>query len=99
MVKNPVTVEKQSDRSNISTNSVGVGTLELVKLGGPLNLEENLLVVGVGDLDVKSIRVCKVAKRRGICQRWPLSLFNKRSWHRQRSTLTTDLKVHLVVLS
>lgn len=35
--------------------------LELVKLGGPLNLEENLLVVGVGDLDVKSVGVCKVA--------------------------------------
>lgn len=57
VVKNSVTVEKQSDRSNVSTNSVGVGTLELVKFGGPLNLEENLLVVGVGDLDVKSVGV------------------------------------------
>lgn len=43
----------------LSRHTGRITHLELVKLGSPLNLEENLLVVGVGDLDVKSVRICR----------------------------------------
>lgn len=55
----------------LSRHTGRVTHLELVKLGSPLNLEENLLVVGVGNLDIKSVGICRGAieikeKRRDI---------------------------------
>lgn len=62
----------QAFTTHISSRHTGEETyLELVKLGSPLNLEENLLVVGVGNLDIKSVGICRGAieikeKRRDI---------------------------------